>query len=385
MTTTSRGLGRSALLALMVLALPVWVRAAPEVRGKITSVSGKVSCYTAAFAKWRHDIQAGQPLYIGDRLLTGVGVTAQITLYSKTGSDTVEVGPDTLFEIPDVAENQEETSWVGMFSQALGKIRCLITRKPPAEGEKNPFNVRTPTVVAGVRGTSFDVEYDHPKQTSFLRLNKGVINGLTYAGLALGALATDEELAVTGLKVFRYGSHLRNAQDFLGGNQEAVNRKFNRLFHVAEATQGAVQVNGQFVDGKWWNNELPFQQPQADWDKPMVVTVNQGHAVLHLRHTGWIKLEAGSEMSCYRLGNAFLARLRRGTLHYQRSGPNQEVLKYGPAMEFEVFMAEPGGGDLRVIDFTPKGGRTRATLTLKGTRPTVDVAEGNMKLLEVQP
>jgi hypothetical protein len=369
---------------LIGLILAVAVVAAPEVRGKVASVTGEVSLYAAAFNKWKRGIRSGQPLYLGDRLQTGSGAKVQVTLFSKTGADTIDVGADTLFEIPDVVENAEEVSWVGMFSKAVGRIHCLITRKPPGKGEKNPFNVRTPTVVAGVRGTSFNVEYDHRSGTSFLHLNKGVINGLTYAGLALGALSTDEELAVTGLKVFRYASHLRNAQDFFGGNLDKVNKKYNRLFHIAEATEGGLTINDIPVIQGWWNIELPFQEPAANWNQPMVAKVTKGSATLHLRHTGWLKLEAGTELSCYRFGNAFVARLRKGTLHYQRSGPNQEPLKYGPALDFEVFMAEPGGGDLHVLDYTAKGGVTRATLKLIGGKPSVDVAEGQMKLQEVQ-
>ena len=42
------------------------------------------------------------------------------------------------------------------------------------------------------------------------------------------------------------------------------------------------------------------------------------------------------------------------------------------------------GLELYEMDYTPKGGVTRATLSLLKGRPTIDVREGQMKVLEVR-
>ncbi len=357
-----------------------------QARGKVSQASGQVDIYMAAFNKWRPGVRPGQQLFLGDRLRTQSGASAKVALFNPSGEDSIDISQDTLFEIPDVVENEASTSWIGMFSDAVGKISCLVTRKPPGKGEKNPFNVRTPTVVAGVRGTQFNVEYDRRKNTSFVKLNKGVLNGLTYAGAALGLFATSEEVAITGLKVLRYASHLRNAQEFLGGNLEAVNKKYNRLFHVAEYS-GAVTVGGNPVRTDDWKRDLPWDATGVDWNNPLVIRVPTGsHVILHMRHTGWIQLDADSELSIYRLGNAVLARLRRGKLHYHRMDPNYKPLKYGPALDVEFFMKMPDGRDLKVIDYTPKGGVTRATLQMggsAGTLPSAQATQGSLKIMEI--
>lgn len=380
--------GRWLLSMVVGCVLAAAVAAAPQARGKVAQVSGRADLYMAAFNKWKQGVQGGQDLFVGDRLQTQAGASAKVTLYSSSGQDTIEVAPDTLLEIPDVFENKDETTWVGMFSAAVGKLKCLISRRPPAEGAPASFNVRTPTVVAGVRGTEFNVEYERRRNISFLGLNKGALNAIMAGGALAGLVSTNEEVAITGLKVFRYAAHLRNAQVFHDA-VDTVNEKYNLLFSLAETSvEAGTLVNGTMVFGRfeevWARSELPFEGPNVGWDNPMVVKTAKGHCILHLRHTGWFMLEEGSEMSCYRMGNAIMIRLREGVLHFHRSDPTQKPLRKGPAMDVEVFMAKDDATDLRVIDFTPKGGVTRATLTMKPGRPTVDVREGEMKVLEVR-
>jgi len=383
---------RAAPLALLAAAfLAGAAAAAPQARGKVVQVSGGVDLYMHAFHKWKRGVQSGQDLYVGDRLQTNSGASAKVTLYSKSGQDTIDVSADTLLEIPDVYENKEETTWVGMFSSALGQIKCLISRRPPAEGAPNSFNVRTPTAVAGVRGTEFNVTYQRKADTTIFGLKEGVVNAVMASGALVGLLSTDEDVAITGLQVFRVASHLKNIHDiFLKGHEERVNNRYNLLFNVAEVSVGnGTLVNGEPVltehEDDWAKRELPFEAPEASWDKPMVVKVTQGHCILHLRHTGWFKLEAGTEVSAYRLGNAILMRLRHGEMHFHRSDPRFGFLERGPAMDVEVFMRKDDDTDLRVIDFSPKGALTRATLELrKPGSPRVYVREGQMKVQEVR-
>lgn len=371
-----------------LLAWAVWgvapVNAAALARAKVAAVNGAVEVYMASFNRWRPGARAGQPLYLGDRVRTAAGASAKVTILNAAGEDSVDLGGETMLEIPDVPENADQVSWVGMFSETLGQITAEITPRAPPPGQTHSFNVRTPTVVAGVRGTNFNVDYDHKNGTSFVRLNRGILDGLTYAGLALGTFVKDQETAITALKVFRYASHLRNAQDFLGGNQEAVNRKYNLLFHVAEFSGYDVTLNGNLVGTELWDKELPFEGPGIGPDNPMVINSGTGHVQLHLRHTGWFYMDAGTEVSCYRLGNAILMRVRKGRMHFHRLDPTYKPLRYGPAMDVEVFLAQPSGNDLRVLDYTPKGGITQAVFDMtQATGPEVEASQGNLKVLEV--
>jgi hypothetical protein len=374
--------------ATLAISFAVWgvatAMAAPQARAKVAAVSGAVEVYMSAFARWRPNVRAGQPLYLGDKVRTKPGATAKVTIFNAEGEDSVDLAPETMLEIPDVPENAQQVSWVGMFSEKLGQITAEVTPRAPPPGQTHSFNVRTPTVVAGVRGTNFNVDYDHMNRTSFVRLNRGILDGLTYGGLALGTFVKDQETAITALKVFRYASHLRNAQDFLGGNQDAVNRKYNLLFHMAEFSTYTVTLNGSPVGTDLWDKELPFEGPGVGPDNPMVLNTGSGHVILHLRHTGWFNLEKNTELSCYRLGNAVLMRLRKGKMHFHRMDPTYKALKYGPAMDVEVFLAQPDGTDLRVLDYTPKGGITRATYDMTQARgPRVEASKGYLKIMEV--
>lgn len=387
MSTRRRRIGAALLAGVMALAATPGAWAQAQSRGKVKVARGDVQVFLAAFNKWRPGVAPGQPIYLGDKLRTGPGASAQVVLFNDAGEDTIDLAAETLFEIPDVVENEVKTTWTGMFSYTLGKLKALVTRRPPAPGQDDSLVIRTPTVVAGVRGTEFDVEYDNPKRRSVLRVKEGVVRGLMLGGVLAGLFSKDEGVATAGLQAFRLGAHLKLSQDFLGGNQEKVNRKFNLRFHIAEAVGSGITVNGETVGGSWWGRELPFEGPGVDADRPMVVKATGGHVLLHIRHTGWLLLEPGGELSCYRLGNAFLSRLRAGRLHYHRLDPTHKPIKGTPSMEFEVFMAKPGGGDLRFIDYTPKGQVARVVFDLPtaGAHPVAEVKQGQLKVLEVAP
>lgn len=360
--------------------------APPLPRGKIRNPAGQVDLYAAAFNKWKGPIKGEFPVFSGDRVRTGPGSSCTVSIFTPSGAeDRIDVMADTILEIPDVPENGPgDTKWIGMSSNTEGMIACTINRKPPSnENEPSPFNVRTPTVVAGVRGTQFDVQYDNRNRRSFLGLKSGLLNGLMYGGLAVGLLAPGESAAVTGLKVFRYASHLKNMQDFLGGNQDRVNEKYNLDFYVAQSALGGCAVDGVNVDASFIMKELPWEG--RDWDRPMVITTTKGSTLLHLRETGWFRLDAGSELSCYKLGNAIMGRLRQGKMTFWRSDPNQRPLRHGPRHEVEIFMAKQDGNDLKVMDYTRKGGVTLVTLDMGmgGKYPTVDVLEGDVKVMTI--
>lgn len=372
---------RSGALAVLVAAVMA-AGALAAARGKVVGPRGAVEVYRAAFHKWKGPLTGDVPLNIGDKVRTGPDGSCTVVFFNREGTqDTVEVAEDTLLEVPDIPENSEETSWVGMFSKAIGKVFCSVTRRPPAEGQRSTFNVRTPTVVAGVRGTEFGVEYRRKKDRTILGVKKGVIDAVMYGGLALGLLTSNHELAIDALKVFRYAAHLRNAQEFLYDNKEKVNAKYNYQFHLAEVVSGQTLIDGQVVDRSWWNRELPWDGRTPE--DPMQVKVLGGHAVLHLRNTGWLLFRGGSEFACYREGNALVGRLRSGWMSFWRADPNMGPLERGPAHEVDIFVEKADGGDVRISDYTPKGGVTRVFIERTEAGPEVDVSEGEVKVTPI--
>lgn len=359
--------------------------AAPQARAKITGVHGAVDVYMALFNVWRPGATVGQPLFLGDKVRTAPGATAKVTFYNPEGEDVMDLASETMLEIPDVPENADRITWIGMFSETLGKLTAQVTPRAPPPGQQYSFNVRTPTVVAGVRGTEFNVEYDRNTDTSFLLLKDGVLDGISYAGFAIGAISKNEGVSVNAIRAAQAAVHIRTAKDLLaGGNVKKENNRYNRLFHIAQFTTGAPTLNGAPMTMSMWGLELPFEGPGVGPDNPMVVSSGIGTVTLHLRHTGWFHLSQHAEISCYRVGNAILMRLRKGRLDFFRLDPTHKILRNGPAMNVEIFMAQPSGTDLRILDYTPKGGVTKAIFDMRNpTGPRIQAAEGNLKVLEV--
>ncbi|MFP3043923.1 FecR family protein [Treponema primitia] len=120
---------------------------AAESRGIIQEVQGKVEI-RALGADWIPAVE-GQRVEWAATISTGFKGTALI----KLGNSLLTVRPLTRLTVREIQETQgiERVS----LDMQTGRIRADVT--PPAGG-KTDFTVRSPTVTASVRGTSFEFD-----------------------------------------------------------------------------------------------------------------------------------------------------------------------------------------------------------------------------------
>src|SRR6185436_14869451 len=108
-----------------------------------------------------------------------------VFIYTPSGAeDRVNVMSDTILEIPGVSDWEQQHNTPpseGFFADLLQGTIKWFTPETPGERrrreqvENNPFNVLTPTIVVGTRGTDFVIHHDPAKKQDFVFLNSGKI------------------------------------------------------------------------------------------------------------------------------------------------------------------------------------------------------------------
>lgn len=119
-------------------------------QGTFKAVQGDV---TLAHENSRRAVVAGDPVFVGDRILTGERSTAALTL--RDGS-LLSMGPNsqlTLSEFSFDATTHEGNVLLSLLHGSLRVVTGLIAKLRPEQ-----VKITTPTTVIGVRGTDFIVE-----------------------------------------------------------------------------------------------------------------------------------------------------------------------------------------------------------------------------------
>jgi len=123
----------------------------------VTGISGDVYRKTHNETIWTI-VEDGDVLVPGDQLKTGYNSKARLKF---SDGSTVEVGQETSVNIYD-----------NYLFLAIGIIKSYITKLFPN------FEVRTPTAIAGVRGTEFTVEV-LSDQTTIVSVYEGIVEVTT--------------------------------------------------------------------------------------------------------------------------------------------------------------------------------------------------------------
>ncbi len=134
------------------------VRAEEAIHGIMMVVKGDVKV-TSAATKSTEPGKVGKKVFPGDTILTGPDSRAKIVMSDK---NVLNISPDTKIVIEKYTNNGQEKSVE--LKVEFGKIRASVEQK--YDGEKSKFNVKTPSAVAGVRGTDFLTSYDRVSKKS---------------------------------------------------------------------------------------------------------------------------------------------------------------------------------------------------------------------------
>jgi hypothetical protein len=148
-------------LPLLAALLTSHAAAAPAAApARIASVAGRVELAPSATDVWETVTKTPRPLTEGDRLRTAEGASAQILLGDKSRLD---IGESAKFCLLRAAPRD------AAVSLDLGAVHALITK-----ALSRHFQIKTPSAVASVRGTEFDVSVRATKDTQ-IEVADGVV------------------------------------------------------------------------------------------------------------------------------------------------------------------------------------------------------------------
>jgi hypothetical protein len=98
--------------------------------------------------------KTGMTLTQGDSIRTKAKSLAILDLDGQAKSAKVEVKENSLLNLAELAENKAEGAQKTLLDLSLGKILIKVQK---LRQDKSKFEVKTPTSIVGVRGTTFSV------------------------------------------------------------------------------------------------------------------------------------------------------------------------------------------------------------------------------------
>jgi len=116
------------------------------------------------------DAKVGVKVFEGDTIITGADSRAKIVMSDR---NVINVNPDTKVQIAKY-ENDAATGKKNVEMNLIqGKVRNNVEQT--YDGEKSKFLIKTPTAVAGVRGTQFLAGFNPSTQMTFIVTFKGAV------------------------------------------------------------------------------------------------------------------------------------------------------------------------------------------------------------------
>lgn len=137
----------------MVLAMISFCIAAETVRvADIIDVKGGVQVKTLQ-GSWQV-ATAGMTLNQGDIIRTEKNSSALLNVDGNGETASVEIKENTQLKLAELKTNKAQATQTTMLDLAVGEI---LIKAQKLHSEKSKFEVRTPTSIVGVRGTTFSV------------------------------------------------------------------------------------------------------------------------------------------------------------------------------------------------------------------------------------
>jgi hypothetical protein len=152
---------RTAILACiavsLLILLPALSHAAPV--GAFTRVEGMVDIVRSGQAA-AAPVRAGDPVSLGDAVRTLRGGKAELQFKDET---VLQIAPESRITIDEYTFGAGESRDRGVLGLFRGKIRAVVSKAKAsvvrAGVTDTGFSIKTPTAIAGVRGTEFIVYY----------------------------------------------------------------------------------------------------------------------------------------------------------------------------------------------------------------------------------
>ena len=158
-----------ALVAMMAFATSQKVESQNEINVTMMVVKGDIK---VTYGKTGTTISSrvGNKVYPGDTITSGADSRAKIVMSDK---NVLNISPDSKITIAKYENDPSKDARNVELKVDYGKVRAGVEQK--YDGEKNKFNIRTPTAVAGVRGTDFVTGYNPSNQQTRIVTFTGVV------------------------------------------------------------------------------------------------------------------------------------------------------------------------------------------------------------------
>nr|BFD63611.1 hypothetical protein BdHM001_22920 [Bdellovibrio sp. HM001] len=156
------------VVGLFLLGLAVQVSAAEKMYGVFMVVKGGVQIQSPGKAEAAAKV--GAKVYEGDKVITAADSRAKIVMSDR---NVLNLNPDTTIEIATYQNDPATGKKNVEIKLGAGKLRANVEQN--YDGEKNKFQVKTPTAVAGVRGTQFQTGFDPKTSMTSIVTFKGSV------------------------------------------------------------------------------------------------------------------------------------------------------------------------------------------------------------------
>ncbi len=214
---------------------------AQDVHGVLRVVKGDVQVKSA---KTGQTVKArlGEQVYPQDVIITGKEARAKIVMVDN---NEINISPESQIEIQHYEYDPNAGKKDVLLNVLYGKVRSKVEQK--YDGKTTKFQVKTPSAVAGVRGTDFMTNYDKASNSSQVVTFKGAVEfGLPGPG---GSIAKGVSLTPGKMASSAGGGHSHQRQQSacpkiswlkltMNPNQNLLARRVRRLVTAWRWSEG---------------------------------------------------------------------------------------------------------------------------------------------------
>lgn len=153
----------------LTLCLPFFVHAENPVHGVFMVVKGDVTVISSKSGK-NEPAKMGSKVYPKDTVVAGKDSRAKIIMTDK---NVLNISPESKIEITNYEYKNDGEKKNVLLNVLYGKVRATVNQK--YDEEENKFHVKTPSAVAGVRGTDFLTSYNSQSKQSQIITFSGAV------------------------------------------------------------------------------------------------------------------------------------------------------------------------------------------------------------------
>lgn len=154
---------------ILLFALIFGAQAFADVHGILKVVKGDVQIKSGKTGE-TSKARLGQEVYPKDTIITGPDSRAKVVMIDN---NELNISPDTHLEIQSYEYNPAENKKDVLLNVIYGKVRSKVEQK--YDGDSAKFQVKTPSAVAGVRGTDFITGYSPATKSTSVVTFRGAV------------------------------------------------------------------------------------------------------------------------------------------------------------------------------------------------------------------